>query len=843
MADGAAMSTITDVAFVEAPRPDDATPLYDHRAEAACIAAVMLDDGARGAWPTLSALLSPHHFHEPRHAALWASLAALQGRGEPVDVLTLAAELKARGRLTRDMPQFIGEVTDEVVTTAHCEAHAKIVRDCHARRVMAALGERLARAASDPTKAPMALRDLAVEALRRVDIGCAQKPADAFALVNEMWELFENVRTGKGPGALKFHVPTLDRMSGGGVIGAGGMKRGGCYFIAARPGIGKAQPLDARVLTPSGFVTMGSLKVGDLVTGSDGRPCRVTGVYPQGARPVFRVTMSDGAATECCDEHLWLTQARRERKRGIAGSVKSLAAIRETLKIEHGTRANHHIPVVDPVEFDSDPAPLPMPPYLLGLLLGDGNLTSGSVMFTNSETDVRARFRASLPAEDVAVDADEITLRVKRAQRNNDVSETARAVASLGLRGADCYGKFIPRAYLVAPVRDRVELLRGLVDTDGYVNVKGKSVEFSTSSPRMAEDVVYLVRSLGGIASVARRVPTFTVDGERRTSSAVSHRMVIRFPGGLMPVSSAKHLARWSAGQTRSLGRYVESVEPVGEKECQCIAVDAPDHLYVTDDFIVTHNTACACQIAGATAEAGVRVLYVALEPKRVEIIQAIHANLASVNLTKITRTPWALSQDDVNALTAVSNMAAQWPLHVVDASTDSPPDTVAKVEAAMRALPTPPALVIVDHLLKLQPVGRHEKEHYGTAQVVAGLVSLGKRTGATILTLCHIGRGVSAGGGLFRRPRAEDVAGGDAMNRDADGIIIMHREDKYPTRKESKGDKSLAGVVDLFAPKLRGVEDNTFGRMRFRGEVQRFEAIEDDAPADDAPAGGDDDF
>lgn len=492
MADGAALSRIIDATFVEAQRADEATPLHDHPAEAACIAAVMLDEGGeRGVWRTLSALLSASHFHEPRHAAMWAALTALHGRGERVDVLTLAAELKARGKLDREMPQFIGEVTDFVPTAAHCEAHAALVRACHARRALAEIGARLTRAATDATKPPMQLRDLAVEALRRVDIGGAQRPADAEALVLEMWEVFERVKTGSEPSALPFYVPTLDDMSGGGIANAGGMKRGGAYFIAARPGVGK---------------------------------------------------------------------------------------------------------------------------------------------------------------------------------------------------------------------------------------------------------------------------------------------------------------------------------------------------------------TSLCCQIAGATAEAGERALYVALEPKRVEIMQSIHANRASVSLTKITRTPWALTQSDVDALTVVSNAAAKWPLHVIDAQSDSPPDTVAKVEAAMRALPTPPALVVVDHLLKLSPVGRYGKPHEGTAEVVAGLVSLGKRTGATILTLCHIGRGVS-NGALYRRPRAEDIAGGDAMNRDADGIIVLHREDKYPTKKDSVGNKSLAGVVDLFAPKLRGVEDNTFGRMRFRGDVQRFEAITDDAPAEDCGGGSMEEF
>jgi replicative DNA helicase len=220
-------------------------------------------------------------------------------------------------------------------------------------------------------------------------------------------------------------------------------------------------------------------------------------------------------------------------------------------------------------------------------------------------------------------------------------------------------------------------------------------------------------------------------------------------------------------------------------------------------------------------------VLYVALEPKRVEIVQAITANRAGVGLVKITRAPKILTQDDLTDLTTASHAIASWPLHVVDETERDRPDTVAKIEAAMRALPSLPALVVVDHLLKLSATGRYEKAHQGTAEVVASLVSLGRRTGATLLVLCHIGRAMSGTSGLYRRPRVEDIAGGDAMNRDADGIVILHREDKYPTVKENVENPLIAGHVDLLAPKLRGVEDNTYGRMRFRGEVQRFEAFE----------------
>lgn len=487
MADGS-LTRVTDAEYELAEPPDDANPLFDHRAERGVLAAVLLDEGdACGVWRKLSTLLTAAHFHEPRHATIWSAFEAVRARGESLDVLTAAAELKARNRLNAvGGAQYLGELTEYIPTLVHCESHANILVKAHARRLLVEAGTRIARAAADGTKDPLQVRDLAIEWLRRVSVGSrASAPSDATSLLSAMWSHIEDGIAGKRPGPLPFGVSTLDRMSGG------GMKRGGTYFLAARPGLGK---------------------------------------------------------------------------------------------------------------------------------------------------------------------------------------------------------------------------------------------------------------------------------------------------------------------------------------------------------------TTLACQITAATTERGERALYVALEPQRVEVMQSIVANRAGVALTKITRAPQLLSQLDMDALAAASNAVDGWPVHVVNWD-DSEANTVAKVEAAMRALPTMPALVVVDHYLKLAPVGRYAQKHDGAAEVVASLVALGKRTGATILVLCHIGRGVSSSNSsLFRKPRTEDIAGGDAMNRDADGIVLMHREDKYPTKKDSIGNRSLAGVVDLLAPKLRGVEDNTFGRMRFRGEVQRFEALAEE-PAHPPDAGGYDDY
>jgi len=153
-------------------------------------------------------------------------------------------------------------------------------------------------------------------------------------------------------------------------------------------GIGKAQPLDAKVLTPQGFVNMGSLQVGDLVISSNGQPCAVLSVHPQGLKDVYRVTFRDGSVTHCCEDHLWFTQTVGERERGLGGAVRTLRDIRRTLR--YGTQFNHAVPRVQPVQFAAQN--LPTDPWLLGIYLGDGTC-NGSVVIANPEPDLGERIR------------------------------------------------------------------------------------------------------------------------------------------------------------------------------------------------------------------------------------------------------------------------------------------------------------------------------------------------------------------------------------------------------------------------------------------------------------------
>ena len=362
-------------------------------------------------------------------------------------------------------------------------------------------------------------------------------------------------------------------------------------LVYGTEGIGKAQPLDAQVLTPAGFVAMGEVQAGDLVIGSDGQSHRVLGVYPQGERDVFRVTFRDGSTTRCCDDHLWWTQTRGERDRELGGAVRTLRDIRRTLR--YGTHFNHGVPRVQPVQFAESDGRLPIDPWLLGIYLGDGSC-SGNVLIANRETDIQRKIVESLDGEDSGTAVAGAAVRVRSKRHTGRPSRMKAALEELCLDGLAAHEKFVPGIYLQASVQQRLELLRGLLDSDGHVT-NPSAVEFCTVSPRLADDVCFLVRSLGGSAKLVRKGrPTYTHRGEKRIGQP-AFRIFASFPPDVVPVSSQKHLQKWAPARW-AIRHTIRSVEPAGRALCQCIRVDAPDSLYVTDDFILTHNSTLAAR-------------------------------------------------------------------------------------------------------------------------------------------------------------------------------------------------------------------------------------------------------
>ena len=371
-------------------------------------------------------------------------------------------------------------------------------------------------------------------------------------------------------------------------------------ILVGQMGTGKAQSLDAKVLTPKGWKQMGEIQVGAEVIDPKGGTARVIGVFPQGEKDVFRVTFSDGSSTECCDEHLWQVHTTYRKWAEQPAQVLELQQIRERLRDGAGN-PRYFIPMVEPVQFEAQP--LPLDPYLLGVLLGDGGFSDCSAMVTTADEELRDAVAALLPNEITLTPQDRYSYRLSGTRGSTNPVITI--LRELGLFRHRAETKFIPDCYRFASVPDRIALLQELMDTGGSVTLSGRrgqrktsSLEFSTVSTRFAADVTELVQSLGGIATVHQRVPTYSYNGEQREGQ-VSYRLHIKLPNHICPFRLTRKRER-VVPRTKHVDvtRAITRVEYVGRKQTQCIALDSDNQLYVTDDYIVTHNTTCATAVA-----------------------------------------------------------------------------------------------------------------------------------------------------------------------------------------------------------------------------------------------------
>jgi phosphate starvation-inducible PhoH-like protein len=360
---------------------------------------------------------------------------------------------------------------------------------------------------------------------------------------------------------------------------------------------GRAQPYHSQVLTPEGFVPIGTLQVGDLVVGSDGTPTPVLGIYPQGVKQVYRVASQDGAWTLACGEHLWTVATPEDKRRGRNRTLETQEMVG---KLRRGAIRRYELPVVQPVRFESRDVPLD--PYALGLLLGDGCLTTATTpSFTTADPELVVAMEAALDGIDVQHKAGyDYVLHHWDGGRGGlrIANPVTAALRRLGLAGTTSATKFVPDDYLANSVEVRTAVLQGLLDSDGGpVTQQGRTcrVQYSTTSPGLKDDVTYLVRSLGGIVYCRLREaagrPAGLAGGRPVEHREDSYILDIRLPAGVQPFRlERKRRAYERAGGGRPM-RFIDSIEPEGEAECVCISVAAEDSLYVTEDFIVTHNT------------------------------------------------------------------------------------------------------------------------------------------------------------------------------------------------------------------------------------------------------------
>lgn len=365
------------------------------------------------------------------------------------------------------------------------------------------------------------------------------------------------------------------------------LSRKGC-ILADDMGLGKVIANDVPVLTPNGWVPHGSLKKGDYVIGSNGKPTKVLETYPKPLKDYYNITFTDGTVIESCDEHLWAVQTTNHKKRGSGFKVKALKELMGDLT--YGTRGNvkWYIPMVKPVEFNE--REVSIDPYVLGCLLGDGGFSSHNIKLSSVDKDLITECQNRLP----------LGYQLKQIKDSCDYSLTSgfasgnfvgKFLREYGLMGLKSDDKFIPEDYKYNTKEVRLEILQGLLDTDGYCSKKDGTIQFYSVSKQLSDDVKELVQSFGGVARETSKIGKYKKPDGTIVECKLCYILTINLPEDIIPFKLQRKIDNMKTDRKYLPSRGIKSIEFSRKTLGQCIRVEADDHLYVMDKYVVTHNT------------------------------------------------------------------------------------------------------------------------------------------------------------------------------------------------------------------------------------------------------------
>jgi replicative DNA helicase len=570
-----------------------------------------------------------------------------------------------------------------------------------------------------------------------------------------------------------------------------GFDEGDVIDILAPEKVGKFLESTTYILMEDGSKRMiKDLSIGDRVASVDGKESKVTGVYPQGVQPMMCCTFADGRYVLAGKPHLWQIDSVNKWEGGPR--VFTTDAIRQ-----HHCNGRHpskvHIPLASG-DYGSG-RPLPLDPWVLGALIGDGSFVDGSPTFTTTDEEL-ARLLESRIAVTGAnlnaigtyrdswsnghIKASSKTVKQFVISQTGSTNSVTSALRDLGLWGHRANTKFIPKAYLQADKESRWELLRGLMDTDGTAGNKNGTPSYCTVSKQLAEDFVYLVRSLGGLAKIGKpQRKSFRYKGELRQGQD-AYIIVARFPAkvrkDVFSLERKRKLVNLKAKNNDPRLTF-EKIEYAGDHEAVCISVSHPSKLYITDDFIVTHNTTYAMNLMEhMTSTYGEDGVFICLEMTRARMARKWVSHKAGIadNLPK--------NEEESQALLAKFKEAVP-KLQVEVANRDGDfyfcypqykncEDVYNLMRACIRRYGV--KWIAIDNIQRLADTtprgqGRNRTEHLSEISKVISQIA--KDYGVQIIRILQPNR--IAGGAMVS---TDNVDGSSQIAKDCDCMLTLHR-------------------------------------------------------------------
>jgi len=470
--------------------------------EEAVLGALMLD---REALPMVMDTLRPESFYLEGHQQIYRAIIRLFERSNPVDLLTVTEELKKAGDLEKiGGGYYLVELSNRVASAANIEYHARIIAQKHIQRELISVSTRTIRDAYEDTTDVFNLLDEAEKGLFAITQNNLSRSYESMGSLSSkvLKQIEELSKKEDGLTGVPTGFTDLDRLTSG-------WQPSDLIIVAARPGMGKCLAKGTKVLMFNGdLCNVEDLNPGDLLMGDDSTPRTILSTT-KGREMMYWVRQNKGIDYRVNESHILSLKRSRTEWRHQNGDVLNIS-VKEYLQQSDKFKTNYK-GYKTSVEFAEKP--LPVHPYFLGLWLGDGTSENSNISTTDEAV---VSYLESY--------SEELGLRLSRQKQApgkcpiyciaNDRQHAMGYSLHGMLRALGVLGnKHIPQDYLINSTSKRLELLAGLIDSDGHYLVQSNGIEITQKNEKLARGIKFLCDSLGFRTSLTEKKAQITSIG------------------------------------------------------------------------------------------------------------------------------------------------------------------------------------------------------------------------------------------------------------------------------------------------------------------------------------------
>jgi replicative DNA helicase len=705
-------------------------------------------------------ILRPESFYKTSNQEVYRAIFELFSESEPIDMLTVTQRLRKMGKLELvGGPSYIMRLTASVNSAANIEYHSRIITEQAIKRELINISSEIQREAFEDATDVFDLLDQAEQKLFSISENNIRK--NYSTMNNLMRQAITELEARKNLKDGLTGVPTgfvdLDRITAG-------FQKSDLIIVAARPAMGKCLGKGTKVLMYDGTLRkVEDIGVGDLLMGDDSTPRKVLSTV-KGREKMYWIRQNKGVDYRVNESHILSLKRSRTEGSHKNGDILNIS-VKDYIIKSPKFKSNYKGYKVA-VEFPDKPVTIE--PYFIGLWLGDGRSSDIRVATQDEEIVAylksyaeRLNFKLSSYIIEGKCPMYGITTGIQGNPKNKSLQNELRNIQLLD-------NKHIPHQYLTNSTKKRLELLAGLIDSDGHYLSQSNGYEITFSNKFLAQQLKFLCDSLGFRTSL---IPKKASIKEINYESEVYR---VRFFGDVdkIPVKvNRKKSVAWRDSH-RTWRQTGISVEYDQIDDYYGFVIDG-NHLFLLEDMTVTHNTAFSLSLLrNAAVDFNHPVAFFSLEMSEIQIVNRLISGEAELESEKIKR--GNLAEHEWHQLYQKTSKIGESPIFI----DDTPALSILELRAKCRRLKAQHdiQLIIVDYL-QLMTAGSNKNMPGNREQEIStisrGLKNIAKELNVPVIALSQLSRAVETRGG-DKKPQLSDLRESGCLTGDT---LILNAE------------------------------------------------------------------